>query len=105
MMATDTADARLERVVGRVLRVGVRASTACLVIGLVLSLFLHPSSAGSTLMTVGLLILMATPVARVAASIAEYASERDWLFVALTTLVLLEIGAGVVTALVFHRRM
>jgi uncharacterized membrane protein len=60
---------------------------------------------GSPLMTIGLMILMATPVTRVAASVVEYAVERDWLFVALTSLVLLEIIAGVIAALVFHRRL
>jgi uncharacterized membrane protein len=104
-MPTGTGDARLERVIGNILRVGVAASTACLVIGLLLSLFQQPSSAGPTLMTVGLLILMATPAARVGASIVGYAMERDWLFVVLTSLVFLEICAGVVTALVFRRRL
>jgi uncharacterized membrane protein len=41
----------------------------------------------------------------VAASVVEYAVERDWLFVVLTTIVLLEIAAGVIAALVFHRRL
>jgi uncharacterized membrane protein len=36
----------------------------------------------------GLLILIATPVARVAFSVIAYISERDWLYTAITLLVL-----------------
>jgi uncharacterized membrane protein len=40
------------------------------------------------LIQLGLLILIATPVARVAFSVAAYLSERDWLYTAITLLVL-----------------
>ena len=100
---TPTNDARMERIVGRVLRIGVAATTVCLAAGLLLSFAKEQSSGGAILMTAGLLILMATPVARVVASVVEFAAARDWLFVALTGLVLLEICASVVAALVFHR--
>jgi uncharacterized membrane protein len=43
---------------------------------------------GRAIMTVGLLLLIGTPVARVVASIVAFALERDWRFVALTTFVL-----------------
>ena len=56
-------------------------------------------------MTTGLVMLMATPVARVAASVIEYLMHRDWPFFALTAIVLLELCAGIVAALVFHRRL
>jgi uncharacterized membrane protein len=36
----------------------------------------------------GLLVLIATPVLRVAVSIVTFALERDWVYVAITTLVL-----------------
>jgi len=36
----------------------------------------------------GLLVLIATPVARVAFSIAAFVMERDWIYVAITVLVL-----------------
>jgi uncharacterized membrane protein len=36
----------------------------------------------------GLLLLIATPVARVAFSVAGFASERDWLYVGITLVVL-----------------
>ena len=39
-------------------------------------------------MTVGLLVLIATPVMRVAVSILAFAADRDWRFVAITISVL-----------------
>jgi uncharacterized membrane protein len=44
---------------------------------------------GRAVTTVGLLLLIATPVIRVAVSILMFAHERDWLFVAITSVVLL----------------
>jgi uncharacterized membrane protein len=38
-------------------------------------------------MQLGLLLLIATPIARVAFSIFAFALERDWLYVGLTTVV------------------
>ena len=35
-------------------------------------------------LTIAMVILLATPAARVVISVAEYVRERDWLFVALT---------------------
>ena len=98
-------DARLEQTIRHILRIGVTVSSVFLAIGLFWSLTVPGSSTAALLMTIGLMILMATPVTRVAASVIEYVVERDWLFAGLTSLVLLEITAGVVAALVFHRRL
>jgi uncharacterized membrane protein len=101
----QTEDARLEGIIRRILRVGVATSGVFLAVGLSLSVVSQTSALAATLMTAGLLILMATPVTRVAASVIEYALERDWLFVALTGLVLVEICGGVIAALVLHQRL
>ncbi len=45
---------------------------------------LHPEA----VIQLGLLLLIATPIARVAFSIAAFALERDWLYVGLTVVVL-----------------
>jgi len=79
---------RLERVVGRVLRIGSLASTAILAIGLLLSMVAPGSAAATISVRVGLLVLLCTPVARVVASVIEYTTDRDWLFAGLTFLVL-----------------
>jgi uncharacterized membrane protein len=98
-------DAKLEHIIRTILKIGVGTSSAFLAVGLVWSLTSAGSAAAATLMTVGLLILIATPISRVAASVFEYTVQRDWLFVLLTTIVLLEIVASVIAALVFHRRL
>jgi uncharacterized membrane protein len=104
-MASPARDLRLELIIRRILQIGVATSSAFLAAGLAWSFASPGSAVGATLMTIGLFILMGTPVTRVAASVVEYAVERDWLFVALTSIVLLEIAAGVIAALVFHRRL
>jgi uncharacterized membrane protein len=78
---------RLEHVVGRVLRVGSIASTVILAVGLALAL-LSPLPLAQTVIRVGLFVLLLTPVARVVASVFEYTRDRDWLFAALTAIVL-----------------
>ena len=95
---------RMERVVGIVLRSGVIASSACLTVGLILSLAMGGGAVAAFLLNAGILILLSTPVARVVVSTAEYVSERDWRFAALTGIVLLELIASAVAALVFNRK-
>lgn len=99
------SDVQIEQRIGFILRAGVAASTACLASGLILSLALGDAWLPTFLLNLGLVCLLATPLARVAASVVEYARARDWPFVLLTALVLAELLAGVVAALVFHRRL
>jgi uncharacterized membrane protein len=47
---------------------------------------------GRAIMTVGLLVLIATPVARVAVSIVAFLVQRDWRFACITAAVLLIIA-------------
>jgi uncharacterized membrane protein len=92
---TAASDARLEEAVGRMLRVGVTTSSVCLAAGLALSMVPQAAGPARVLLNAGLIILMATPVGRVGISVVQYILERDWLFVVLTTIVLLELAAGV----------
>ena len=98
------AATRLEKVIGTVLRVGVGTSSACLALGTVL-FFLSGAPLALVLLQAGILILLATPVARVVVSVVEYVIERDWTFTTLTVIVLVELLASVVAALVFHRKL
>jgi uncharacterized membrane protein len=68
-----------ELLLGRTLGIGVLVSTVLLALGLVLSL-VSPGALASRLLDAGLLLLMATPMARVLLSCAEYVRERDWFF-------------------------
>jgi uncharacterized membrane protein len=97
---------RLEVAVGLVLRAGVMLSSACLAIGLVLSLSVSgAASVAGLLMNIGIIALLATPLARVLVSISEYIRERDWRFTTLTLIVLVELLASVVAALFFERKI
>ena len=107
-MSADRGNAtgsELERVIGVVLLAGVRTSSACLAVGLLLALLMGDSGIARVLLHVGIIVLLATPLARVIVSIVQYASERDWPFTALTAIVLLELMASAVSALVFNRRV
>jgi uncharacterized membrane protein len=96
-------DANLERLIGRVLRVGVTASSLSLALGLAVLFFFPQTSAW--LLQAGIIILILTPTARVVLSIVEYASARDWTFTLLTSIVLLELVGGAIAAVVFHKHL
>jgi uncharacterized membrane protein len=98
------AAAKLENIIGTVLRVGINTSTACLACGVALY-FISPGPFATMLLQAGIVILLATPAARVVVSVVQYLGERDWTFTALTFVVLLELLASVLAALVFHKRL
>ena len=81
-------DARLERWLGLALTAGVAISTLLLGAGLVLALAGLVPATSDLLLRLGLITLMATPVARVVISVLEYGATRDWVFLALTGAVL-----------------
>ena len=91
MNTPDAAEAeaidRLEIRVGRLLEIGVMLSAGCLGIGLLVWIVTGPSRPANTLLTVGLVSLMVTPLARVVASLITWVRLRDWFFVATTVLV------------------
>jgi uncharacterized membrane protein len=88
---------RLERIIGYVLRVGVATSTVSLAVGLLLSFVGTP--AATLFLQIGIIALLATPVARVCVSIAEYMADRDWTFALMTLIVLAELAGGLIAAL------
>lgn len=95
MTTADTAAIeRLERQVGRLLQAGVTLATVCLVIGLAAWFVTGGSHAANLLLTMGLVVLMLTPLARVLASLVAYVRLRDWFFVVTTVLVFLVLLAA-----------
>ena len=96
---------RLERSIAVVLRGGVLVSSVCLAAGLLLSMTYATPALANTLLQAGILVLLCTPVARVIISTVEYILEREWPFAFLTAIVLLELFASAVAALVFNRRL
>lgn len=89
-------DVRLERWLGLALSVGVAASTVLLGAGLLLALAAAAPHASALLLRLGLITLMATPVARVVISVFEYGVKKDWAFLALTAAVLAMLLASLV---------
>jgi uncharacterized membrane protein len=89
---------RLELAIGMVLRLGTVVSSSLLAIGLVMALAGYRGALTRMLLDMGLVILLATPAARVVVSVIAYMRERDWTFVVLTLVVLLALGASVVAA-------
>jgi len=83
-------DKRIERILGTLLRAGVILAAAVVVAGGFLS------SAG--IIQLGLLLLIATPVARVVFSIVVFALQRDWLYVGITLAVLAVLAYGLAAA-------
>ena len=94
-----------ENVIGTVLRAGVIASSICLGVGVLLSLATGGGAVAAFLLNAGIVILLATPVARVVVSTVAYVRERDWAFASLTFIVLLELAASAIAALVFNRKL
>ena len=88
-MSTADGDVlgRLELQLGRLLFAGVTSAAICLAVGLVLAVTGAYPAAANGILTTGLVILMITPIGRVAASLVVYARLRDWFFVATTILV------------------
>ncbi len=87
---------RLEDLLGRVLVTGVIASATTLGLGLAIDLL---TGRGHLVLTVGLLLLMATPIFRVIVSLVEYIRIRDWFFTATTGAVLLVLLTSVLFAI------
>jgi uncharacterized membrane protein len=89
---------RLETTIGEVLRFGTITSSTMFAIGLVMTVVGYQPAVARLLLATGLVILLATPPARVVVSVIEYVRERDWTFVLLTGIVLLALAGSVVAA-------
>lgn len=89
---------RLETTIGEVLRFGTITSSTMFAIGLVMTVVRYQPAVAQLLLGAGLVILLATPPARVVVSVIEYIRERDWTFVVLTLIVLLALAGSVVAA-------
>jgi len=93
----DSLD-RLERSLGRLLQAGVFSSAACLAVGLFAWMIAGPSAAATLALTIGLVILMATPILRVVVSLVAYVRMRDWFFVSTTITVFVLLAVTVTLA-------
>jgi len=94
-------DKKMEMIVGRLLQAGVLTAALAMVIGGVQYLILHggatPNYAkfhgvtpltGETILWVGVVVMVATPILRVAFALVAFAMEHDWLYTGVSSLVL-----------------
>jgi uncharacterized membrane protein len=118
-------DRRLERIIGNLLRIGVMLAAGVVTVGGLAYLVQHTDghadyrhfvAAPTSITTVsgiarsaaafqsegiiqlGLLLLIATPVARVVLATAGFALERDWLYVSVSLIVLVVLVASLMRA-------
>ena len=96
--ADRSANARLEVMIGEVLRFGTIASSTLLAIGLAMTLARYRSELARLLARSGIDHPDRHARDRVVVSVIEYIRERDWLFVVLTLVVLAALGGSVVAA-------
>jgi len=111
----DAFELRFENILGNLLRAGVSMAAAVVLIGGVVYLLRHGSEpfayevfrgeptdlrsiagiirsartlSGRGIIQLGMLMLVATPVARVMFSVGAFAAEKDWKYVVITLIVL-----------------
>jgi uncharacterized membrane protein len=86
---SDIESDRLERWLGKILGTGALTSTGLLASGLVLQLLGVLPNLANGMTHAGLIILIATPVVRVVASVVDFTMSRDWVYTTLTGVVLI----------------
>jgi uncharacterized membrane protein len=113
------SDQRVEEIIGDLLRAGVVIAASVVSLGGIVYLVRHGAEApnyrvfhgepadlrgvsgiiadarsfsGRGIIQLGLLLLVATPVARVIFSVAAFAIQRDWTYVVITLIVLAALG-------------
>jgi uncharacterized membrane protein len=115
MIERENAEKRMDEIMGRLLRTGVILAALFVLVGGAIYLAHHPTPItnyrvfqgeseelrtvsgishealalhGPGLIQFGLLLLIATPIARVAFSVVAFLYQRDWTYVAATLVVL-----------------
>ena len=99
MRSSDDSLLQLELTLGRLLQAGVVASAICLAAGLIAWMARGASGFADATLTLGLVLLMATPIMRVAVSLVVYIRMRDWFFVMTTVVVFVLLAVTVGLAL------
>jgi uncharacterized membrane protein len=89
---------RLEQRLGTLLTVGTWSSSVLLAVGLGLWIAGGPEPWTGWMLHAGLIVLIATPVGRVAASTIGFGLHRDWHMVTMTALVLASLLLSLVVA-------
>lgn len=96
MTGSNDTLSRLETIVGRILRTGVAGSMAFLAAGLIA--WAAGSGSAARVLNAGLIVLMAVPVSRIAASFVDAVRRRDRLLASATAIVLAVLALTIVYA-------
>jgi len=108
----DKNSGQLYRVIERILLIGMLSSIALMIFGVVIGLVRGqpipdhaelPLSAfrglihlnATSIISVGILVLMATPVAYVLAGLIEFIGGRNWKFIIMTSIVIIVLAISV----------
>ena len=92
------AERQRAKVLNRALVFGIASSVVFLAVGLLLWVVLGPGRVAEYTIDVGLLLLMATPIARVLRTWVDDIGARDWRSLAATSAVLAIIATTVIVA-------
>jgi uncharacterized membrane protein len=92
MTADDSPFVALEALLSRLMLAGVICSASSLLIGLAMFLGGLGNRAPAIALAFGLVVLMATPVMRVAVSVVESLRTGDWFFISTTIAVMVLLG-------------
>ena len=92
MTIDDSPFVALEALLGRLMLAGVICSASSLLIGLARFLGGAGPRATAIALAFGLVVLMATPVMRVAVSVVESLRTGDWFFISTTIAVMVLLG-------------
>lgn len=113
----------VELVIGKILRIGVVVSVTVMIIGLVLLLIqgtggyhgdFFPTAPDAVLrgvvelkpfaiMMLGIFLLILTPVLRVVVSIYAFWKEHDYMYVWITTFVLVVLAVGMISGYLYNK--
>lgn len=86
-----TGNIDIEKVISDELRGGILASVVLFIIGISMSYVPQFVQFGYMFTVTGVLALFATPMLRVAVSVFSFTSKKDWLYVAITAVVFIDI--------------
>lgn len=96
MMESKHAGAEsIEIILAKLLRIGSVIAAALMGAGLLLSVLGVAGALGTELVTIGLIVLVSTPVMRVAVAMAVFVRDKDYLFALFCLVVIGALGLGV----------
>lgn len=98
---TVIREPRFDRAVALVLRIGAFAGFGIMLVGLICGIFLHSGLSGR-IETLGVEVMLVTPLVRVFTSFILFTQEKDWRYSAISLGVLLILLLGAVFGIGEH---